>query len=106
MFSAVMVFSRGLVNLWYGRQKLKSVSIGTVWRPDTAGVPSQGLRAGGPGIASGGGRAMEFSRSGATSRSLRHALVFNAISFVTFAAAVFFLATRGLHCRSSSPAAP
>lgn len=34
MFSAVF-FSRGLVNLWYGRQKkLKSVSIGQVWRPD------------------------------------------------------------------------
>ncbi|EYC49935.1 preprotein translocase subunit SecD [Hylemonella gracilis str. Niagara R] len=34
MFSAVF-FSRGLVNLWYGsRKKLKSVSIGTVWRPD------------------------------------------------------------------------
>ena len=34
MFSGVF-FSRGLVNLWYGRQKkLKSVSIGTVWRPD------------------------------------------------------------------------
>jgi len=33
MFSAVM-FSRGLVNLWYGRQKkLKSVAIGQVWRP-------------------------------------------------------------------------
>ena len=33
MFSAV-VFSRGLVNLWYGRQKkLKGVSIGQVWRP-------------------------------------------------------------------------
>ena len=32
MFSAVF-FSRGLVNLWYGRKKkLKSVSIGTVWR--------------------------------------------------------------------------
>ena len=32
MFSAVF-FSRGLVNLWYGRQKkLHSVSIGTVWR--------------------------------------------------------------------------
>ena len=32
MFSAVF-FSRGLVNLWYGRQKkLKGVSIGTVWR--------------------------------------------------------------------------
>ena len=38
MFSAVM-FSRGLVNLWYGGQKrLKSVSIGQVWRP--AGAPS------------------------------------------------------------------
>jgi preprotein translocase subunit SecD len=35
MFSAVF-FSRGLVNLWYGRQKrLQSVSIGTVWKPDT-----------------------------------------------------------------------
>lgn len=35
MFSAVM-FSRGLVNLWYGRQKkLKSVSIGQVWKPAT-----------------------------------------------------------------------
>jgi preprotein translocase subunit SecD len=35
MFSGVF-FSRGVVNLWYGRQKkLKSVSIGTVWRPDT-----------------------------------------------------------------------
>ena len=34
MFSAVF-FSRGLVNLWYGRQKkLKSVSIGTVWKPE------------------------------------------------------------------------
>jgi preprotein translocase subunit SecD len=35
MFSGVF-FSRGLVNLWYGRQKkLKTVSIGTVWRPDS-----------------------------------------------------------------------
>ncbi|PQA75915.1 protein translocase subunit SecD [Rhodoferax sp. TS-BS-61-7] len=34
MFSGVF-FSRGVVNLWYGKQKkLKSVSIGTVWRPD------------------------------------------------------------------------
>ncbi|MEO0029793.1 MAG: Protein translocase subunit SecD [Pseudomonadota bacterium] len=40
MFSAVF-FSRGLVNLWYGRQKkLKSVSIGTVWRPDGSSVPA------------------------------------------------------------------
>ena len=36
MFSGVF-FSRGVVNLWYGRQKkLKSVSIGTVWRPDSS----------------------------------------------------------------------
>ena len=42
MFSAVF-FSRGLVNLWYGRQKkLKSVSIGTVWRQaGSAGVPAK-----------------------------------------------------------------
>ena len=38
MFSAVF-FSRGLVNLWYGRKKkLKSVSIGTVWRPGADGA--------------------------------------------------------------------
>ncbi|MEO7159637.1 MAG: protein translocase subunit SecD [Polaromonas sp.] len=38
MFSAVF-FSRGLVNLWYGRQKkLKTVSIGTVWRPAADGT--------------------------------------------------------------------
>jgi len=38
MFSAVF-FSRGLVNLWYGRKKkLKTVSIGTVWRPDADGA--------------------------------------------------------------------
>jgi len=43
MFSAVM-FSRGLVNLWYGRQKrLKAVSIGQVWKPDatSATVPAK-----------------------------------------------------------------
>ena len=43
MFSAVL-FSRGLVNLWYGRQKkLKGVSIGQVWKPQTsvADVPAQ-----------------------------------------------------------------
>ena len=40
MFSAVF-FSRGLVNLWYGRQKkLKSVSIGTVWKPEAATTPA------------------------------------------------------------------
>ena len=40
MFSAVM-FSRGLVNVWYGRQKrLKGVSIGQVWRPDGSKLPA------------------------------------------------------------------
>jgi len=40
MFSAVF-FSRGLANLWYGRQKkLKSVSIGTVWKPEAATPPA------------------------------------------------------------------
>ena len=40
MFSAVF-FSRGLVNLWYGRQKkLKSVSIGQVWKPEAATTPA------------------------------------------------------------------
>ena len=35
LLAVVFLFTRGLVNLWYGRQKkLKSVSIGTVWRPD------------------------------------------------------------------------
>jgi preprotein translocase subunit SecD len=42
MFSAVL-FSRGLVNLWYGRQKkLKSVSIGQIWRPDAPAGPTAG----------------------------------------------------------------
>jgi preprotein translocase subunit SecD len=36
MFSSV-VFSRALVNLWYGRQKkLKSLSIGQIWKPAPA----------------------------------------------------------------------
>lgn len=39
MFSAVL-FSRGLVNLWYGRRKkLKSVSIGQVWIPGGETAP-------------------------------------------------------------------
>ena len=41
MFSAVM-FSRGLVNFWYGRQKrLKSVSIGQIWKPGTTAVAGE-----------------------------------------------------------------
>ncbi len=53
MFSAVF-FSRGLVNLFYGNQKkLKSVSIGTVWKPDGAAA---GLATGLAGL--GGGALM------------------------------------------------
>ena len=37
MFSAVF-FSRGLVNLWYGgKKKLKSLSIGQIWKPEASG---------------------------------------------------------------------
>ena len=36
MFSSVVVF-RALVNLWYGRRrKLQDISIGSVWKPETA----------------------------------------------------------------------
>ena len=45
MFSAVF-FSRGLVNLWYGRRKkLKSVSIGQVWRPDAVDADAPAAKA-------------------------------------------------------------
>jgi preprotein translocase subunit SecF len=40
---------------------------------------------------------MEFFRIRRDIPFMRHALVFNLISFLTFAAAVFFLVTRGLH---------
>ena len=40
---------------------------------------------------------MEFFRIRRDIPFMRHALVFNIISAVTFLAAVFFLATRGLH---------
>jgi preprotein translocase subunit SecF len=40
---------------------------------------------------------MEFFKIRGTIPFMRHALVFNVISAVTFLAAVFFLATRGLH---------
>jgi len=44
MFSSV-VFSRALVNLWYGRQKkLKSLFIGQIWKPD-ADAPSSDAKA-------------------------------------------------------------
>ena len=42
MFSAVL-FSRGLVNLWYGsKKKLQKVSIGQVWKPQAEAVAPGG----------------------------------------------------------------
>ncbi len=40
---------------------------------------------------------MDFFKIRRDIRFMRHAVVFNIISFVTFALAVFFLVTRGLH---------
>jgi preprotein translocase subunit SecF len=40
---------------------------------------------------------MEFFRIKKDIPFMKYALVFNAISFITFALAVFFLFTRGLH---------
>ena len=40
---------------------------------------------------------MEFFKIQRDIPFMRHALVFNAISFITFALAVFFLFSRGLH---------
>ncbi|MEP7058224.1 MAG: protein translocase subunit SecF, partial [Caldimonas sp.] len=40
---------------------------------------------------------MEFFRIRRDIPFMRHALVFNIVSLLTFLAAVFFLATRGLH---------
>ena len=40
---------------------------------------------------------MEFFRIKRDIPFMRHALIFNIISLLTFVAAVFFLATKGLH---------
>ena len=98
MFSAVL-FSRGLVNLWYGRKKKLQVGLdrpgleaGRAAGPRPTAAPAvtrtQGLK---------GDHLMEFFRIRRDIPFMRHALVFNIISFVTFALAVFFLLTRGLH---------
>jgi preprotein translocase subunit SecD len=50
MFSAV-VFSRGLVNFWYGRQKkLKGVSIGQVWKGGNAAAAERAAHENAPGV--------------------------------------------------------
>ena len=94
MFSAVL-FSRGLVNLWYGRQKkLKSVSIGQVWKPG-ADAPAPELTRANEHVRE--AAAWNSSASGATSRSCGTRWCSTSSRSLTFLAAVFFLATRGLH---------
>mgnify|MGYP006867422595 CR=1 FL=1 len=48
---------------------------------------------------------MEFFRIKKDIPFMKHALIFNAISFITFALAFFFLFTVGCTCRWSSPVA-
>ena len=74
MFSGVF-FSRGLVNLWYGRQnKLKSVAIGTVWRPDnkTQGLDTSVAAAGslGAGMVNGLGNKLSNGLSNGLEKNL------------------------------------
>jgi preprotein translocase subunit SecF len=90
MFSAVVV-SRGLVNLIYGRRR--KLTVGR-HRPGLearhgrhCGRTSTKIRKNDHGI---------FPHQ-KDIPFMRHALVFNVISLVTFPAAVFFLFTRGLH---------
>jgi len=49
---------------------------------------------------------MEFFKIRKDIPFMKHALIFNVISLVTFLLAVFFLFSRGLICRWSSPAVP
>ncbi|WP_257744516.1 protein translocase subunit SecD [Burkholderia glumae] len=74
MFSAVF-FSRGLVNLWYGgRKKLKSISIGQVWKPAAAtpgadlALPEQG---GDGGTAKAGRPAARTANAGTAARGAK-----------------------------------
>ena len=107
MFSAVFV-SRGIVDLIYGsRKKLDKISIGQVWQPAAHGGRRPAPRrpaADGSDIApnptaqgSADEHNMEFFRIQRDIPFMRHALVFNVISLVTFLLAVIFLATRGLN---------
>ena len=108
MFSAVFV-SRGIVNLIYGsRKKLDKISIGQVWHPPTgaAPAPTQVTRRTTPASHRLSGRpTMEFFRIRRDIPFMRHALVFNVISLVTFVLAVVFLAMRRASTSASTSAA-
>ena len=102
MFSAVF-FSRGLVNLWYGRKKkLKTVSIGTVWRPDA----EHGAMAKAERQTADDRSNMEFFRIRQDIPFMRHALVLNVISLRDLRCwRCSSCSHAGCTCRSSSPAA-
>jgi preprotein translocase subunit SecF len=91
MFSAVF-FSRGLVNLWYGgarSSRAPSVRSGSLRVRVTVPWPAAAATT-------------KEEDHGVLPHQkdipfMKYALVFNAISFITFALAVFFLFSRGLH---------
>src|SRR3982751_921721 len=60
-------------------------------------MATAGACSGSPSATRPGNSAMEFFKIRGTIPFMRHALVFNVISLITFLAAVFFLSTRGLH---------
>ena len=87
IFSSVVV-SRAVINLIYGRRKkLTALSIGQVWKPNRRPRSKR----------KGKKKQMEFFRIRKDIPFMRHALVFNVISLITFLLAVFFLAHKGLH---------
>ena len=101
MFSAVMV-SRAMVNLIYGRQrKLEKVSIGQVWKPAAVQAMKAHDRS-----AQRRSVAMEFFRIKRDIPFMRHALIFNVISLITFLIAVGVARDAGAcTSASTSPAA-
>jgi protein-export SecD/SecF family membrane protein len=105
MFSAVF-FSRGLVNLWYGRQEEAQDGV------HRHRVAAQDRRRSRPSVAATEATPEPSSQAihGIFQNPqdipfMRHALVFNIISFVTFARRCSSCSTAGCTCRSNSPAA-
>lgn len=65
MFSAVF-FSRGVINLWYGRKRrLHSISIGQVWKPEAA-APAASAATDVAGHAAGVGKSLDAPRPRST----------------------------------------
>jgi preprotein translocase subunit SecF len=86
MFSAVF-FSRGLVNLWYGRRRSSSRWPSAGLAPEARARGQGGMNARRCRAARRGTKdSMEFFRIRKDIPFMKHALVFNVISFITFAA--------------------